>query len=103
MRLIRSTRHPLYAWLLAAVLLAAEIAAFAHLLDHELAKPDGQCAICLHVGQIEKSATTSGLEPVFVPLTIGFVAPCRGVAVLGEAPAPYPARGPPFTSERSVS
>lgn len=98
MRLIRGTRHPLPAWLLAAVLLAAEIAAFAHLLDHEVSKPDGQCAICLHVGQLDKPAPASGAKPTLVPLTIALLASPPAVAALGRTSAPYPARGPPFPS-----
>lgn len=98
MRLIRGTRHSFSAWLLAAALVAAEIAAFAHLLDHEIAKPESPCAICLHAAQLDRPATAATLGPVLVPLASGPTAIDADLAVLGEVPPAPPARGPPFPS-----
>lgn len=95
MRLSLGKRHPLTALLLAVFLLAAELAVYAHLLDHELKQNDAQCAVCLHAAQLDKPVASAG-----VALATPDIATHPAVAVSTIAPtaaplAAFAARGPP--------
>ncbi|BAU48989.1 hypothetical protein SVA_2441 [Sulfurifustis variabilis] len=103
MRSLRGTRQPLSALLLAALLLAAALAVYAHLIDHELTGADTPCAVCLHGAQLDKPATAAAAV-FFAPVAPSRLEPStsttlRTSVTVGSSTA----RGPPHGSVSLVS
>jgi hypothetical protein len=92
-----SKKHPLLAWLTAALLLLAEAGLFTHALDHELQDADRPCAVCLHADHLTALPSAGQMvSPPAVPL-IQVPAPALGIPLAREA-SPYAPRAPPVSS-----